>query len=85
MDSVHAKLGKFALDWSVYIWQNDPNAHSLQEDFVLRRMILIGTAAAALGLAANVPVPITFHRDVLPVLQKRCHTWRTLTSPTSAA
>ncbi len=39
---------------------------------MLRRIILIGTAAAALGLAANVPVPITFHRDVLPVLQKRC-------------
>ena len=39
---------------------------------MLKRIVLIGTAAAAAGLAANIPEAVTFHRDVLPLLQRRC-------------
>ena len=39
---------------------------------MFKRIVLIGTAAAAIGLAANIPDPVTFHRDVLPLLQQRC-------------
>ena len=39
---------------------------------MLKRIVLIGTAAAAAGLAANIPETVTFHRGVLPLLQQRC-------------
>ena len=39
---------------------------------MFRRIALSGIAVATFGFAANIPAPVTFHRDVLPVLQKRC-------------
>src|SRR5262249_48933768 len=36
--------------------------------------VLVGAWAAALSLAGSVPGGITFNRDVLPIMQKRCQT-----------
>ena len=38
------------------------------------RPVLIGACAAAVSFAASTPSQITFTKDVLPVMQKRCQT-----------
>src|SRR5215472_6911971 len=37
---------------------------------MLKRLLLISAGMAGMGLGADAPV--TFHRDILPVLQKNC-------------
>ena len=38
------------------------------------RPLLLGACAAAVSFAASVPAGVTFNKDVLPVMQKRCQT-----------
>jgi hypothetical protein len=38
------------------------------------RPVLLGACAAVVSLAASVPSSVTFNKDVLPVMQKRCQT-----------
>jgi copper type II ascorbate-dependent monooxygenase-like protein len=41
---------------------------------MVRRTLLLGSCAAFISSAATVPAQLTFDKDVLPIMQKRCQT-----------
>jgi hypothetical protein len=39
---------------------------------MLLRPVLVGACAAVVSFAGSVPAGVTFNKDVLPIMQKRC-------------